>query len=96
MNLDELISTQDICLNYKVEHTFIHSLRESGLIEIITLKEKDYVHCDRISEFERFRRLHYELDINLEGLEAITNLLERLEQLHQENQRLKNRLEMYE
>ena len=48
-----------------------------GCLEIITVEKTDYVHCDKISDFEKLRRLHYDLNINLEGLEAIENLLER-------------------
>ncbi|MBZ9728205.1 chaperone modulator CbpM [Salegentibacter sp. JZCK2] len=96
MNLEDLIPTDEICTRYKVERTFVSSLYESGLIEIITVEETQYVHCDEISEFERLWRLHYDLDINLEGLEAIQHLLEQVKKLQKQNLRLKNRLGLYE
>lgn len=96
MNLEELIATEELCERYKVEHTFIRSLSESGLIEIITIEQREYVHCDRMAEFEKMRRLHYDLEINLEGLEAVTHLLEQLRELQKTNQRLQNRLNLYE
>jgi|TARA_Y100000588_G_scaffold205498_1_gene219331 hypothetical protein len=96
MNLEDLIPTDEICARYKVKSTFVSSLYESGLIEIITVEETEYVHCDEISEFERLWRLHYDLDINLEGLEAIQHLLRQVKKLQKQNLELKNRLGLYE
>jgi chaperone modulatory protein CbpM len=36
-------------------------------------------------------RLHNELEINVAGIEAITHLLERVEQMQEEMRRLRNR-----
>ncbi|PKD21413.1 MerR family transcriptional regulator [Salegentibacter salinarum] len=96
MNLEDLIPTDEICSRYKVERTFVSSLYESGLIEIVTVEETEYVHCDEISEFERLRRLHYDLDINVEGLEAIQHLIRQVKILQKQNRKLKNRLGLYE
>ncbi|MBZ9632310.1 chaperone modulator CbpM [Salegentibacter sp. LM13S] len=96
MNLEDLIPTDEICIRYKVERTFVSSLYESGLIEVVTIEETQYVHCDDISEFERLRRLHYDLDINLEGLEAIQHLIGKVKKLQKQNRKLKNRLGLYE
>jgi hypothetical protein len=41
-------------------------------------------------------RLHHELDINLAGIEAITHLLQRVENMHEEMRLLRNRLQRYE
>lgn len=96
MNLKDLIAIDEICIRYKVEHTFIRSLNESGLIELIRLEQKEYVHCDKISEFEKMHRLYHDLNINMEGLEAIQHLLEKLKELQKTNLKLKNRLNLYE
>lgn len=96
MNLDELIATEELCERYSVEHTFIRSLTNSGLLEVITVEKREYVHCDKMAEFEKMLRLHYDLEINLEGLEAIKHLLDRLSSLKEENLSLRNRLGLYE
>jgi hypothetical protein len=41
-------------------------------------------------------RLHFDMDINIEGIETITHLLERIEQMQQEITQLKNRVGVYE
>lgn len=96
MNLNELITTEELCTRYKVEHTFITSLDESGLLEVIRIEQREYVHCDKIGEFEKMHRLHYDLNINLEGLEAIQHLLKQLKKLQKKNLELRNRLGIYE
>jgi len=45
---------------------------------------------------EKLVRLFYELDINLEGIETITYLLNRMNQMQQEILQLNNRLRIYE
>lgn len=96
MNLNDLIEIDELCIRYEVEHTFIRSLSESGLIEVISLEQKEYVHCDKLTEFEKMHRLYYDLDINLEGLEAIQHLLKKLKELQKTNLQLQNRLNRYE
>lgn len=96
MNLKDLIATEELCERYKVEHTFIRSLNESGLLEIVTVERKEYIPCDKMAEFEKMRRLHYELNINLEGLEAVQHLLKQVIKLQKKNRQLKNRLSIYE
>ena len=96
MKLEELIATEELCERYSVEHTFIRSLYNSGLIEVITVEKREYVHCNKMADFEKLMRLHYELDINLEGLEAIKHLLDRVNELKDQNIALKNRLGLYE
>ncbi len=96
MNLNDLIAIDELCIRYKVEYTFIRSLSESGLIEMIRLEQTEYLHCDKISEFEKMHRLYHDLNINMEGLEAIQHLLEKLKELQKSNLQLQNRLNLYE
>ena len=96
MNLENLVTTDEICTRYKVELTFISSLQESGLIEIVTVEQTQYIHCDKMGDLEKLMRLHFDLEINLEGLEAIHHLLQQLRELQQQNIELRNRLNLYE
>ncbi|MCH4822631.1 chaperone modulator CbpM [Gramella lutea] len=96
MRNEDLIPAEEICVRYKVERQFVSSLYESGIIEIERVEEIEYIHCDHLANFERMMRLHKELDINLEGLEAISHLLEQIENLQKDNLQLRNRLRLYE
>lgn len=96
MRNEDLIPAEEICFRYKVERQFVSSLYESGIIEIVTVEETEYIHCDHLADFERMMRLHKDLDINLEGLEAISHLLEQINKLQKDNRQLRNRLGLYE
>lgn len=96
MNLKELIIIEEVCTRYRVERTFIQSLDENGLIEIVRLDQKEYLPTDKIGEFEKMHRLYHDLDINVEGLQAIQHLLKQVKQLQRANWKLKNRLSLYE
>jgi len=91
-----LISTTDFCTWHEVDHTFIHSLGDAGLIEIMIIDKGEFIPETQLQHLEKMVRLHHELDINLAGIEAITHLLDRVETLHQEMRSLKNRLRLYE
>ncbi|MDX1543051.1 MAG: chaperone modulator CbpM [Christiangramia sp.] len=96
MKKDNLIPAEEICIRYKVERKFVSSLFESGIIEIVKIEETEYIPDEHLSEFERMIRLSRDLEINLEGLEAIHHLLQQIDKLQQDNRRLRNRLGLYE
>lgn len=92
MNYEELIPAKEFCIHHNIEYSFISSLVSSGLISITSVKSTAYIHPDEIDKVEKFIRLHYDLDINIEGIETISYLLEKIEQMQQEMMSLKNRM----
>jgi chaperone modulatory protein CbpM len=96
MQTEYLIALDEFCANHNIEISFVSSLHQTGLIEIKTVKETVFIDADQLQQLEKFIRLYYELDINLEGIETISHLLERIKSLQEENITLKNRLRLYE
>ena len=96
MEKEELIDSYDFCTHHQVEFSFISSLEQSGLIELILLEEKPFIPLSQLQRAEQFVRMRYELDINLEGIEAISALLDKIKSLQQEISVLRNRLRLYE
>ena len=96
MAMKNLIAASTFCSQHNIEVSFIHSLQDYGLIEATTTDEDVFLQAEQLQEVERLMRLHYDLNINLEGVDAITQLLKRLEKLQEEIMRLKNRLRLYE
>jgi hypothetical protein len=92
----KLIPAVEFCTNHHIDTSFISSLQKTGLIEIITIKEKGYIHESKLRELERIVRFYYELDINLEGIETINYLLNRNNELQDEIIALRNRLRLFE
>ncbi len=94
--MENLIPANEFCINHQIEISFISSLQEFGLIEVIVVKETSYIDSGQLRKLESFLRMHYEMDINIEGIEAITHLLERAELMQNEITSLKNKLGLYE
>ena len=93
---ENLITIQKFCTYYKVPESFIDSLYDYELIEVVTEKDSRYVSITQIKTIEKLMRLHFDLDINLEGIHAIYNLLNQVETLQEQVNILKNRLDFYE
>jgi hypothetical protein len=96
MDMKNLITANEFCANHHIELSFINSLQEAGLIEITTIEETGFIHASHLQELEKMVRLYYDLDINLEGIETITYLLDRINEMQDEITALKNRLRLYD
>ncbi|HQD45745.1 MAG TPA: chaperone modulator CbpM, partial [Kaistella sp.] len=84
----ERISREELVKIYNIEITFFDSLEESGLVKTETENDVKYLLYEELPAFERFTNWHYDLDVNLPGLEVINHLLSKLEELRRENRRL--------
>ena len=90
MDTKQWIRIDVICTSYQIEPSFIDSLCDFGLLEVFEEAEDRYVDPDHLADLERMIRLHYDLGINMEGLDTIWHLLSRIEKLQQELFVLKN------
>jgi hypothetical protein len=65
-------------------------------VEIQTMEQVHYIHQDSIYEIEKMIRMHQELDVNIEGIDVVFNLLQKIDTLQKELVKVKNRLRFYE
>jgi hypothetical protein len=91
-----MIPVNEFCIHHNIETSFVYSLQESGLIEISTIEEKTFLPVNQLNQLEKLVRLYYEMDINLEGIETISYLLQRMNEMQQQIIQLSNRLSLYE
>lgn len=96
MQTEYLIAIDEFCASHNIEISFVSSLQQSGLIEITTIKESGFLDTDQLQKLEKFMRLYYELDINLEGIETINYLLQRIGFMQDEIRILRNKIRFYE
>lgn len=96
MEIQEFIPIDIFCRQHGVEISFISSLHDFGLIEIMKIQEAECIPLAQLVVAEKFVRLHDELHINLEGIDVITHLLQRAKDMQDEIWGLKNRLRLYE
>ena len=96
METTDMIVLNEFCTSHQVEVSFVRSLEEHGLIETIIVNETLCIQGYELSKLEQIVRLHRELNINSEGVDAIINLLKRIENMQNEITTLRNKLNFYE
>ena len=89
MDMSNSVSVEQFCSYYKIEHAFIQSLDEYGLVALTKTDEGHFIEYSELGNVERYIHLHYDLDINMEGLDAINHLLTRVDGLEKELRRLR-------
>jgi len=90
--MSERISREELVKIYNVEITFFDELVDVGLLNVETENEIRYLLYDDLPVFERFTNWHYDLEINMPGLEVINDMLIRIKNLKKENRDLMNKL----
>jgi MerR-like DNA binding protein len=96
MNSRNLIQIKQFCTYHEIENTFITELNNYGLVEIIIEEEDEYLHPEQLPSIEKMIRLHYDLKINLEGIDAIYHLLHKIENLQHDLTATQNKLRLFE
>jgi len=94
MERTELIAAQEFCNHYQVSFTFMTSLHEAGLIDMTVVEGQQFLNVDNLFDVEKLVRLHTELEINEEGVEAIAHLLQRMKDMQTELKLLRQQLRL--
>ena len=68
METKNLILIEQLSSHHNIEVSFINSLHEFGLIEVIIIENNKYLAHEQLKDVEKMIRLHYELDINMDVL----------------------------
>ncbi|WP_367771073.1 chaperone modulator CbpM [Flavobacterium sp. WC2421] len=96
MSIENFIPVNTLCIHYKMEQSFFGTLSEMGLIEIQIIDKTPYIHQDSLYEVEKMIRMHKDLEVNLEGIDVVLNLLQKIDSLKKEIHTVRNRLRLYE
>jgi|SRR5437588_7360746 len=96
MEPEDMIVLDEFCASHEVQISFIQTLEEHGLIQTVIVNQTRCVHAEELSKLEQILRLHQQLNINPEGIDAIINLLQRIASMQNEITVLKNRLSFYQ
>lgn len=96
MPKEKLLPVSEFCTNHNIEISFIQSLQASGLIKIFSISGTGFIGVSEFKQLEKMVYFYYDLDINIEGLETITHLLNKNSAMQDEITSLKNRLRLYE
>ena len=92
----KLIIISEYIQHSNIEPQFIHLLEENGLIHVQRIENEHFLDPDELTIVERYARMYYDLSINIEGIDAIHHLLEKIDLLQKDMRDLRNRLQLFE
>jgi len=93
---NELITVEAYCTYHHAEPEFIDALERGGLLTITILDNNRFIDYDQLQQLESYTRLYYDMEINIPGIDAINNLLDKVRQMQYEIESLKNQLAVYQ
>lgn len=96
MSNSNLIQIRQFCVLHEIDQTFIMDLKNYDLVEVVVQENDEFLQHEQLPLIEKMIRLHYDLNVNLEGIDVITNLLDKIENLQQHLNLSQNRLRLYE
>ncbi len=88
----EFIIVSEYCVKCDIEPSFIRLLAEEGLIDLRIIEGSERILTSQLPDLERYVRLHYDLSVNIAGIDVIRHLLTRVDELQTEIRLLKRRL----
>ena len=88
----DVVIVSEYCQKCHIDPSFIILLEEGGLIDINITDGERYLFSSQLRDLEQYTRMYYDLSINIEGIEAIHHMLDRMRNLQAEIQSLRNRL----
>lgn len=96
MEQEKYISLREFCRGHALQETFLFRLEEIELIRIERIRSEAYFHREELPRLERLIRLHRDLDIGPQGLQAVDHLLGRIQRMQEEMAALRRRLDRWE
>ena len=96
MELTKYISITTFCQYHGVESKLIFTFQELGMVEIVEEDSEYYLEEEKLSQLERIVRIYKDLGLSPEGIEVVIGLLDRIQDLQEENRILKRKLVKWE
>jgi hypothetical protein len=96
MKKEQMITVSEFCGYHNLEQSYLFSLIDIGLVNVIKIEENIYIPFTELKNLEMLIRLQVEMDINVEGIETIIHLLQRLKNMQMQILHLTNKLYLYE
>ncbi len=90
-----IISAENFCARYDVPVSFIEAISDFDFIDTVFENEHLHIRNDQINLIEKLMRFHFDLNVNMEGIDVIMNLLEKINSMESEIRDLKKQLNIY-
>ena len=86
-----LYKLRDICDSKRIDSTFIQNLHHNNLITITIIETEEFINESDLANLERYSNWYYELELNLQGIEIVSELLSKISLLQEEIRVLKSK-----
>lgn len=96
MEEQNYISIRTFCELHDVKESFVRSMCEFEIVRVDQEKGESLLSVDELPLLEKMVRLHNELDINVEGVQAVFHLLQQVENLQDEVAMLRRKLSRFD
>ncbi|MFZ4262628.1 chaperone modulator CbpM [Sphingobacterium sp. HJSM2_6] len=87
-----LYNVIDICESNRIDQSFIDELQQNGLIEIVIAEDQTYLLEEQVLLVEKFAIWYYDLELNVQGIEVVQHLVQKISQLQEEVRLLKSNI----
>ena len=91
-----MITIEAYCTYHHAEPEFLEALERGGLLNVTVMNNDRFIDYDQLRQLECYTRWYYDMDINVPGIDAINNLLDKIKQMQQEIEDLRHRLAVYQ
>lgn len=95
MAREKYILVSHFCNHTQIELSFVENLQEYGLLTFEKRENNLFIDEKDITEVEKMFRLHHDLGINFEGLDAIKQMLKRIQKMEKQMVSLEQQLNIY-
>lgn len=95
MEKSTYIYITEFCTQYGIEISFVQQLQEYEIVHVEVADDKIMISEEELPKLEKMVRLHHELDINAQGLQAIQHLLDKVTHLQEEVSMLRRKLNRF-
>ncbi|ADV50324.1 hypothetical protein Celal_3049 [Cellulophaga algicola DSM 14237] len=92
----QLIQLNDFCSGHEIEVAFVTELYDYDIIELKIVNDSPFISLEELPKVEKMLRLHQDLNINIEGLDAVQQLLERTMAMQNEIRLLRQKLQRFD
>lgn len=76
--MEGYIKVVDYCARGVVDNAFLMALRNEGVLRLIEIEEEYYIEEDLLTDVDMFCRWHYDLGVNIAGIDAMRHMLQKL------------------
>jgi|JI9StandDraft_2_1071091.scaffolds.fasta_scaffold701874_2 hypothetical protein len=95
MPVTKLIALKTFCLQHDIPADFILELHQHEIIQLVVEKRSRFIPIKQLQELERIIRIYRDLQLDINGIQTVLHLVNRLQEKDAEINALRNQLNFY-